>query len=639
MASTLNRWLTGLVLTAAVLWLCWQMNSGWQVMVAEFDPEQGAFAGSVACADCHVDRQRSWYNTYHRTMTQEAGPGSVQGRFEEQTLDYYDMRVRPVRESGKYYFDYYDLDSGERLNRINIDRTVGSNRYQQYLTYLPQDGSYVRLHYLWHNRDQRWVHMNAAFLGPDGRHFDEHIGVWNQNCIFCHNTGPQPRMTNYDQMVESAARGESVDVSRDGRYDSVVAELGIACESCHGPGAEHAERARGFWTRMAMRMAPGRDPSIVNPVRLNAEHATHVCAQCHAQRMPLDAGSLRQWMEKGPSFRPGMNLLDHVEPVFRDSRAPVAGQEDLFENRFWADGTPRLTAYEYQGLYQSPCYQEAELSCMDCHSMHGGDPAGQITERNRSNVPCLRCHQEFRQSSALADHSRHRADSTGSLCYNCHMPQINYGVMAIHRSHRIEIPDAQRDATAGRPNACLNCHLDQGTDWADRALAEWPGHASATSTERADGNSGRRSELSTVLAGDPAQKAVIAWRAGQSDGAHLGLERAWMLPYLLAAMNDIYPAVRRFSWHAALAILNDWPDGQMLHIHQQLEQFDFIADHSDREALLRQVLAAWNSLDKSHWPLPPPSSDLQPDFTWPAGLREQLIELGRRQDKQISIGE
>ncbi|MFU8832661.1 MAG: hypothetical protein ACNA7J_10970, partial [Wenzhouxiangella sp.] len=247
--------------------------------------------------------------------------------------------------------------------------------------------------------------------------------------------------------------------------------------------------------------------------------------------------------------------------------------------------------------------------------------------------------QEFRPTNALTEHSRHPADSAGSLCYNCHMPQINYGVMAIHRSHRIEIPDAQRDATAGRPNACLNCHLDEGTDWADRALAEWPGHASATSTERADGNSGRRSELSTVLAGDPAQKAVIAWRAGQPDGAQSGLERTWMLPYLLTAMNDIYPAVRRFSWQAALAILDDWPDGQAQHIHRQLEGFDFIAERNDREALLRQVLAAWNSLDKSHWPPPPPSSDLQPDFTWPGGLREQLIELGRRQDKQISIGE
>ena len=39
------------------------------------------------------------------------------------------------------------------------------------------------------------------------------------------------------------------------------------------------------------------------------------------------------------------------------------------------------------------------------------------------------------------------------------MPDAAYGVMDIHRTHRIESPDIVRDAGAGRPNACLNCHL------------------------------------------------------------------------------------------------------------------------------------------------------------------------------------
>ena len=639
MASVLNRWLLGFVLTAAVLWLAWTVTSGWRSVVAPFDPQRAAFAGSGACAECHSRRQQSWYATYHRTMTQEAGPSSVQGRFDGRSLDYYGMRVRPVRENGGYFFDYYDLESGQRLNRISVDRTVGSNRYQQYLTFIPQDGSYVRLHYLWHNQDQRWVHMNAAFLGPDGRDFDQHVAVWNQNCIFCHNTGPRPGMTNYGELKERAARGEAVDVSRDGRYESNVAELGISCESCHGPGAEHAERARGFWAGIVMRLMPGRDPSIVNPVRLDAERGTDICAQCHAQRMPLDSDSLRQWMETGPSFRAGLNLLDHVAPVFRHSRAPIDGQEEMFKNRFWRDGTPRLTAYEYQGLSQSQCYQEAALSCMDCHSMHAGDPAGQITERNRTNAACQRCHQDLRSEDALAEHSRHPPESSGSLCYNCHMPQVNYGVMAIHRSHRIEVPDARRDALAGRPNACLNCHLDQGVDWADRELAQWSGPSLGVPIARADGNSDQRSELSTVLAGDPVQKAVIAWRAGQNDGAQRGLDRAWMLPYLLVAMDDIYPAVRRFSWQAALAILDDWPNRQVEDLHFELQAFDFIANPSERRATLQRVHAAWDKLQKSDWPPPPDASEVNPGYNLPPKLRDRLVKLGRRQDKQISIGE
>jgi len=101
-------------------------------------------------------------------MTQHASVDTVQGQFDGQALDYAGIRVRPVAENGRFFFDYYNLETGEPINRIPIDKTVGSNRYQQYLTRLPEDGTHVRLHYLWHNGDQRWVHMNGAFLNPDG---------------------------------------------------------------------------------------------------------------------------------------------------------------------------------------------------------------------------------------------------------------------------------------------------------------------------------------------------------------------------------------------------------------------------------------------------------------------------------------
>src|SRR5690606_19805550 len=154
-----------------------------------FDNAATAFTGSDACEGCHADRHGSWYGTFHRTMTQEASPASVQGRFDGQSLDYWGLRVRPVEEDGRYFFEYANPETGQTLARMEIERTVGSHRYQQYLTRLPEDGTYVRLHYLWHNADQRWVHMNAAFLGPDEQGFDDQVAIWNQNCIFCHNTG------------------------------------------------------------------------------------------------------------------------------------------------------------------------------------------------------------------------------------------------------------------------------------------------------------------------------------------------------------------------------------------------------------------------------------------------------------------
>ncbi len=608
---------------------------------APFDPAGAHFTGSAACQDCHGDRHETWYATYHRTMTQEATPAAVQGRFDGQALDYWGVRVRPVTRDGGYWFDYEDLGTGEPLGSQKVERTVGSHRYQQYLSRLPDDGTYVRLHYLWHAGEQRWVHMNAAFLGPDDQPFDANVAIWNQNCIFCHNTGPQPNISNYDEMRLRAAAGEPVNVGTDSRFDSSVAELGISCETCHGPGSEHVDRAASAFTRLAMRANRGRDASIVNPDNIDPVRATEVCGQCHGQRTPKPH-LVRTWVESGPTYRAGQPLHDHVDAVWKHTRAPVAGQEDLFALRFWGDGTPRLSAYEYQGLLLSACHQEAQLSCIDCHSVHGGDPAGQITERNRGNAPCLDCHREYRAEAALADHTRHAPEGEGSLCYACHMPQVKYGVMTIHRSHRIEVPDAARDAAAGRPNACLNCHLEQSAQWAADTLAGWAGRPAAALPARADGLDPGTAEVAAILAGDPVQKAVLAFQAGQLRDGASGRDRAFLVPFLLEAMADIYPSSRRFAWHSLRSLLDAWPapvPEAVTALRARSDGFDYIGPADQREAVRGDLLRLWQALDRSGWPPAPPATGLAADWLLDPATSARLVELGRRQDKMINIGE
>ena len=97
-----------------------------------------------------------------------------------------------------------------------------------------------------------------------------------------------------------------------------------------------------------------------------------------------------------------------------------------FASRFWQDGSPRLTAYEYQGMTRSKCFRAGKpgqrITCISCHSMHGGDPRGQLTEKMKTNAACTQCHQQFATPVQLVEHTKHPAESTGSLCYNCHMP-------------------------------------------------------------------------------------------------------------------------------------------------------------------------------------------------------------------------
>jgi hypothetical protein len=627
-------WFVALLLfVAAASYAAVRLVGERRALEAPVDNAAIAFVGSAACRDCHVDRHQTWYDTYHRTMTQEATPQSVQGAFDGQALDYWGMRVRPVQENGRYFFEYADLGTGQVLTRMPIERTVGSHRYQQYLTRLPEDGTYVRLHYLWHNADRRWVHMNAAFLGPDEQGFDDQVAIWNQNCIFCHNTGPVPNITNYDEMQRRAAAGEPVNVATDSRFDSTVAELGIACETCHGPGATHVERAQSGWTRLAMRMNGGRDASIVDPGDLDPSRSVQVCGQCHGQRMPKTAHMVRQWVETGPTYRAGADLHDHVNPVWHHTRAPIRDNEDLYTLRFWTDGTPRLSAYEYQGLLLSGSHAEAGLTCIDCHTMHDGDPAGQITDDNRGNEPCLACHEDLEGEDALVAHTKHPAGGEGSLCYNCHMPEIVYGVMDVHRSHRIEVPDARRDAASGRPNACLNCHLDRTPAWAERELG-----GLGEGIVRADGMAAALAEAGAILAGDPVQKSILAYRAGELPGE--GAARMWIVPYLLEAMADRYPSSRRFAQQSLGKLVSALPpsDGRQA-LLDAVVAFDFIADADSRTASLAAIHAAWGALDRSGWPAPPPASGVTAHYTLPPDLAAMLNGLGRRQDKQISIGE
>jgi hypothetical protein len=622
---------------AAVLGLGAGLSAGWSSLTQVVDLAAVDYAGSETCVDCHADRHASWHRTFHRSMTQLADAQTVQGRFDGQPLNYQGIEMRPKQVDGRFYFEYRQADTGRPLQTVEVHRTVGSHRYQQYLGVLEDDSTFVRLHYLWHNQDQRWVHMNAAFLSPDGLPYDHQLAVWNQNCIFCHNTAPQPRISNYEELKARAARGEPVDSTREARFDSQVEELGIACESCHGPGAEHIERAQALWSGLALRIAPGADRSIVNPARLEPARASEVCGQCHAQRVAPDTEALRRWMREGPSYRPGDHLDVHAIPVTRETESPIAAHPELFSLRFWNEGTPRLSAYEFQGLQQSACVESNELSCMDCHHMHSGDPRGQLREENRGNAPCLRCHLELEEADALQAHTGHAAQGEGSLCYACHMPQIVYGVMTIHRSHRIERPDAARDAAAARPNACLNCHLEKPMQWAAQALSPL---SIAETLNRADGVSSARSELAVVLAGDPAQKAIAAFRAGQSDGAQRGLQRAWMVPYLLAAMDDIYPSTRRFAALSLDAILSDWPAPEDTSaMRAELAKFDFTASTQSRRAQHEQIERAWRRLDRSAWPSPPTASGLDADYGLPEALRAELEALGRQADKQISIGE
>ena len=592
------------------------------------------WAGSASCHTCHRDRFGTWHRTYHRTMTQMATPEAVQGQFDGRTITQWGISVRPVERNGEYWFEYRLPGAEALIASHRVERTVGSNRYQQYLTREENGGNFYRLHMLWHNQDQRWIHMNAAFLGPDDQAFDDQVSVWNNNCIFCHNTGPEPNVQNYDELLQRAAAGESINAQFDTDYDSRVAELGIACESCHGPAADHVQKHSSWLTRLWYTVTDKHDDTIVNPDLLDQRAATQVCGQCHGQRIPISVELMREFIDTGPVYRAGDELFDSVELVWPETQLPVGGHVgDLFSLRFWPDRTPRLTAYEYQGMLQSACYQQSEMTCGTCHSMHSGDTHGMITEENRGNQPCLACHQPIAED--VVAHTHHPADSPGSLCYNCHMPEMVYGVMEIHRSHRIELPEPAAHAAAGRPNACNVCHVDQSVEWAEQQTARLWG-VDAETVVRADGVEATLADgVARLHAGDPVERAVTATMIGRSiQRGQLENPEHWR-SHLLVALDDDYPAVRRFALRS-LNQLENALDEPVPELTQALARHDPLLLGSERDASLRTLMQNYSALLNPAAAPASMQSEVDADF---AAMIERLRQIGRDRSQSINIGE
>ena len=501
------------------------------------------FVGSGACRGCHQEHYTSWHRTFHRSMTAEATSDSVRGDFSGATLTSAGVTARMDRDAGGGYQMTF-TKSGAPSRTVEVVRTVGSRRYQQYLA---RDGdSYWRLPVAWHVEEQRWFPMTSAFLfsdptsatvgSPPGRpifgggDFDRHVTRWNDNCVFCHNVAPNP------------ARDPD-----SGRFATTVAELGVACEACHGPGGELVARNANPLRRWALQMNRGADPTIVNPSRLTPARAADLCGRCHGQRI---ADQIAPLLEHGDPFVPGDDLAIESAPLWRDTSLHGDGQ--AFAGRFWDDGTPLLTAYEYQGLLQSPCTMRGPLTCTSCHGMHEGDPRGQIRARfggKTSNTMCTGCHAALATPEAARLHAHHdpAGEGGGGRCVSCHMPRIVYGVLDVHRSHRIEIPDPARAAAAGRPDACTSCHVERTAAWAEAAARGLWGDAHFPSGARAPSGT---SPFEALFGGPPVARAAAADALGRAPVAHADA-RARRVGALLDVMaEDRYPAVRHLAWRS-----------------------------------------------------------------------------------------
>ena len=507
------------------------------------------------CRKCHEENYDTWHATFHRTMTQEANPQSILGDFErDSTITYQGVRAEMVRENGSYWMKFTGVDG--KKQQLEIGRAVGSRRIQQYLT--RNGDQWVRLPIAYDLVQHRWMHLNGSFFYPDGSDFKQHVTEWNSNCVFCHNVKAQPHL-DWD----------------DKSWNTEVAELGVACGACHGPTGEHAQRALSPVTRYLWHVKDANAPAVavINPAKLDSDRSAMVCGHCHGQRLPEPRDRIHTMMSDGDPYDAGKNLLEFYRPVQREDKIGSFS----FGSRFWRDGSPRLTAYEYQGMTRSKCFRAGtpgqRITCISCHEMHGGDPRGQLNEKMKTNAACTQCHQQFVTPVKLVEHTKHPAESSGSLCYNCHMPSIVYGVMSAHRTHDITIPRPDETVRFDKPNACNQCHLDWSVNRAIAATQRlWPSAyvQSKAGDARFDEPEGQRA----LFAGDAIARTLTAAAMTPTTDVNA--------PLLLEAMQDRYPIVRYFAANALAARYPAMPKP------------DYLAESEKRNATLQSWYSLFN---------------------------------------------
>jgi len=383
--------------------------------------------------------------------------------------------------------------------------------------------------------------------------------------------------------------------------DTRVAEFGIACEACHGPGEEHARANRQPLRRYALHVTNGVDDTIVNPARLSAKRSAQVCGQCHGFWRDNAAGKNEQFLVDGDPFRPGDDLnayatLERYDDAAQDEtphKMPHLGDYQEIDVNFWSDGMVRAGGREYNELVNAACHLRGELTCLSCHRMHQStnDPRpldqwkdDQMKLGHKGDLACTQCHVEFEDAQSVASHTHHDRNSGGSRCLNCHMPYTTYALLKAIRSHQISVPNVQSSLATGRPNACNQCHLDQTMAWTAEHLTAWYG------TPEADIPKDERDEAASVvwlLKGDAGQRALMAWSLGwdeaqEASGTH------WMPRYLAELIEDPYDAVRLIAFRA----LQQFPGFEDL-------KFDF--DQSDQEtaAIRVDVIRRWSQQNSS----------------------------------------
>ena len=368
------------------------------------------YVGDATCATCHEELYQSYQSHGMAQSLYELTPESA-------VEDFSGVEVRHEPTG----FVYVARREGDRFVQEEVREGPGGvrdHRLVREMTYVVGSGSAART-YLTEENGRLYELPLTWYTQADGG-----AGAWGLS------PGYAEQNARFDRTIPDRCMACHNGVSEPVPFtDGKFAELarGIGCESCHGPGALHAE------ARLASEEAPDSiDVTIVNPKWLSVDLRLDVCQQCHLNG---EVSVLREG-ETAYSYRPGRPLSAH--------RAVFALETDDPNRVSVISHADRMRA--------SACFQEsAAMDCVTCHNPHEG-----FREKPDAyfNDTCRSCHApEPLVARMPTPELRQQHDATAN-CFSCHMPKVSADDVphASFTDHKVRVVGEDRivgTATAG----------------------------------------------------------------------------------------------------------------------------------------------------------------------------------------------
>jgi predicted CXXCH cytochrome family protein len=425
---------------------------------------EASYAGSDACVICHEQQHASWSNTWHAKMERWPRPEIIVGDFDNRTIHFKNLRVRnkdgkeesispsvfAFRKGNKFFFTLIDADAASNNQTYEISKVLGGKWDQGYEVRLGDN--FIPAPLRWSVAQKDWLigafNPEDWFLADgtaDGRPFRRDEMTMNRvaeaKCSGCHTTGFK------------FAKENGVWKTQD------QGEIGVACESCHGPGSRHVEEATAA-LEAGTRLLAG-ETAIVNPLTgLDAKQATQVCGRCHGRGTHSEQSELAF----PTGFLPGDSDLTSRFRLWSFAETGAESESAYF----WRNGWASRSRQQLQDFTQSAHYTKAGMSCITCHAFHGGVEGAQL--RQKSAELCTDCHRSGGVAKTPNAEMYEGSDmhQAGVTCTDCHMARIGSRSRATSKSchqwdtssHVFTVATPALEKALGVRNACAACHSD-----------------------------------------------------------------------------------------------------------------------------------------------------------------------------------